>query len=432
MSNPSSSYYTAQVYETIPQSLQEQDAASDYPLWFFIQSLVDSLDSLSVLYFDSMGGGSTVFPVNPAPISYSPAMLKSDIGPTDTSLTIFNTDPTWNQIDTSSDFPIESEGERILIPSGSYDWTQTEIAFTGVTRGWDDTTQASHLAASGATGELDLINYFNAPGWSQVLDINRCPSYALPWLGQFIGVDLTKSPGLNYEQSVQRILSRSGFGRGTLTALKSGLVAIINDAIALSDTPINVAQIICLENTSPIGFQNMTYLFSDIASTGSITLELIGVGSSWFNAAANSPLVIKVKNEEILMPQGVYSFANGPVSISIPSGNRGYGGTTAATHSAGASVSVLSSPSMYQYNQYGITLLVPSTYFHIYTYDSLLAAAGGAGTTYDELDTFISSLGSSDHYDNINSSPGPSSSNAFANYVYSQRPAGCEVYVGAY
>jgi hypothetical protein len=415
MSNPSSSYYTAQVYETLPQSLQDQDAASGYKLWWFIQSLVGSLDSLSVLYFDSMGGGSTVFPVNPAPISYSPAMLKSDISSTVTSMTIFNT-----------------EGERILIPSGSYDWTETEITFTGVTRGWDDTTQASHLAASGATGELDITNYFGAPGWSQVLDINRCPAYALPWLGQFIGVNLAKTPALNYEQSVQKILSRSGFGRGTLAALRSGLAALINDAIALSATPINVSQIICLENTSPIGFQNTTYLFADIAGTGSITLELIGVGSSWFNAAANSALVIKVNSEEILIPKGVYSFANGPVSISIPSGNRGYGGTTAATHAAGVAVSVQPSPSMYQYNQYGITLLVPSTYFHIYTYDSLLVAAGGSGTTYDEMDAFISSLGSSDHYDNINSSPGASSSNAFANYVYSQRPAGIEVFVGAY
>jgi hypothetical protein len=27
-----------------------------------------------------------------------------------------------------------------------------------------------------------------APGWSVLLDVGRCPTYALPWLGQFVGV----------------------------------------------------------------------------------------------------------------------------------------------------------------------------------------------------------------------------------------------------
>ena len=428
---PSSSYYTAQVYETLPDSLQEQDAANGYKLWYFIQALVGSLDSLSTLYFDSMGGGSLVFPVDPAPVNYSPAMLKSNIAATDTSLTIFNTDPTWSQLTTSSAFPIEIEEERIFVPAGSYNWAATEVTFTGVTRGWDNTVEAAHLASSGATGAFDIDHYFGAPGWSQILDINRCPSYALPWLGQFIGVDLSKTPNLTYEQSVQKILSRPGFSRGTLPSLQNALAAIINGSVSPSATPISISQILCLENTSPIGF-NPASLFSAITGTGAITLQLINVGSAWLNAAANSPLVVKIDSESILIPQGVYSFANGPVSISIPSGNRGYGGTTAATHTVGTSVSVKISPSMYQYNQYGITLLVPASYFNIYTYNSLEAAAGGAGTTYTTMDTFISGLGSVDEYNNLNSSPIPSGSNSFANYVYSQRPAGLEIYVGAY
>ena len=430
MAYPSSSYYTAQVYETLPVSLQEQDASNGYKLWYFIQSLVGGLDSLSTLFFDSIGGGVQVFPADPAPVSYSPAMLKSNIAATDTSFTIFNTDPTWSQINTAASFPVQIEGERILIPAGRYNWAATEVAFTGVTRGWDGTAQAPHSASSGATGEPDTEHYFGAPGWSQVLDINRCPSYALPWLGQFIGVDLTKTPDLTYEQSVQKILSRPSFGRGTVSALQGTLAAVINDS-ATTVTPINPSQILCLENTSPIGY-NAASLFSAISGTGAITLQLINVGASWFNAAANSPLIIQIDSEYILVPQGVYSFANGPVSISVPSGNRGYGGTTAATHAAGTSVSIRVSPSMYQYNQYGITLLIPAAYFNLYTYNSLLAAAGGAGITYATMDAFISGLGTIDEYSNLNSSPLPSTSNSFANYVYSQRPAGLEVFVGAY
>ena len=432
MANPSSSYYTAQVYETLPASLQEQDAASGYKLWWFIQALVSGLDSLSLLFFDSMGGGSVVFPVNPAPINFTPAMLKSNMAPTDTSFTIFNTDPTWNQIVTSASFPVEIEGERILIQSGSYNWTATEVTFTGVTRGWDNTTQEAHLASAGATGEFDLVNYFGAPGWSQILDINRCPFYALPWLGQFVGVDLTKTPNLTYEQSVQKILSRPGFSRGTVPALQNAITAMVNASAPGASTPLSPSQVICLENTAPLGFQGTTKLFAAIAGTGAITLQLIGVGNSWFNAAANSPLVIQVGSEDILIPQGVYSFVNGPVSISIPSGNRGYRGTTAATHLAGASVTVETSPSMYQYNQYGITLLIPVQFFNLYTYNSLLVAAGGSAITYATMDAFISGLGPTDVYNNLNSSPVPSASNAFANYVYSQRPAGLEVFVGCY
>jgi hypothetical protein len=429
---PSSSYYTAQVYETFPASLQEQDAANGYKLWWFIQALVSGLDSLAILYFDSMGGGVTVFPVDPAPIDYSPAMLKSSITSTATSLTLFNTNPTWNQINTASAFPIEIENERILVPSGSRNWLATEVTLTGVTRGWDNTAQAPHVASSGANGEFDITNYFGAPGWSQVLDINRCPSYALPWLGQFIGVDLSKTPNLTYEQSVQKILSRPGFSRGTAPALQNSLAAIINESLPSSSIPINPSQVIVLENTSPVGFQQMTSLFVAITGTGAITLQITGVGASWFNAAANSPLVIHVDLESILIPQGVYSFANGPVSIAIPLGNRGYGGTAAATHLAGAGVAVKLSPSIYQYNQYGITLLIPATYFNLYTYNSLLIAAGGPGTTYATMDTFIAGLGTSNQYNNLQSSPIPSGSNSFANYVYSQRPAGLEVFVGAY
>jgi hypothetical protein len=429
---PSTSYYTAQVYQTLPESLQEQDANSGYRLWYFIQSLVSDLDSLSVLFFDSIGAGSAVFPVNPGLVAFTPGMLKSDITFNALSFTIFNTDSTWSQIDTTHAFPVEIEGERILIPAGVYDWEATEVTFTNVQRGWDLTVPAAHLASSGANGEFDIQHYFGAPGWSQILDINRCPSYALPWLGQFVGVDLTKTPNLTYEQSVQKILSRPGFSRGTVPALQSSLAAYINNSLGSSITPINASQVLCLENTAPIGNGGMTTLFTAISSTGTITLELIGVGQQWFNAAANSPLVIQVGSEDILIPHGVYSFVNGPVSISIPSGNRGYNSTTPATHSAGSAVTLQTSPSMYQYNQYGITLLIPTSYFNIFSYNSLLAAAGGSGTTYTTLDSFISGLGPTDKYDNLNSLLIPSANNNFASYVYSQRPAGVEVYVGGY
>ena len=55
------------------------------------------------------------------------------------------------------------------------------------------------------------------PGWSQLLDVDRCPPEALPWLAQFVGVRLL--PDSSEAEQRQRIDSTSGFQRGTRDAL---------------------------------------------------------------------------------------------------------------------------------------------------------------------------------------------------------------------
>jgi hypothetical protein len=52
-----------------------------------------------------------------------------------------------------------------------------------------------------------------APGWSQVLDVNRAPTYVLPWLAQFVGVRL--DPSLRDDQMRAQIENPAGFARGT-------------------------------------------------------------------------------------------------------------------------------------------------------------------------------------------------------------------------
>jgi hypothetical protein len=52
-----------------------------------------------------------------------------------------------------------------------------------------------------------------APGWSQVLDINRAPTYVLPWLAQFVGVRV--DPNARDDQQRYAIENPSGFGRGS-------------------------------------------------------------------------------------------------------------------------------------------------------------------------------------------------------------------------
>jgi hypothetical protein len=55
------------------------------------------------------------------------------------------------------------------------------------------------------------------PGWSLLLDVERCPPEALPWLGQFVGVRLIK--GASDEANRERIKATDGFQRGTRAAL---------------------------------------------------------------------------------------------------------------------------------------------------------------------------------------------------------------------
>lgn len=56
-----------------------------------------------------------------------------------------------------------------------------------------------------------------APGWSQLLDIDRTPNYALGWLAQFVGVTLRA--GLTDAAQRQRIKNTDGWNRGTPAAI---------------------------------------------------------------------------------------------------------------------------------------------------------------------------------------------------------------------
>lgn len=75
-------------------------------------------------------------------------------------------------------------------------------------------------AAAGLQAIDDIIRDtpYN-PGYSILLDINRCPTYALPWLAQFVGVRFPQAqPDPIMRKAIQ---SESAFQRGTLGAIES-------------------------------------------------------------------------------------------------------------------------------------------------------------------------------------------------------------------
>jgi hypothetical protein len=63
------------------------------------------------------------------------------------------------------------------------------------------------------------------PGWSAVLDLDRCPDAWLPWLAQFVGV--TVIPGSTPEEQRARIASTDGFRRGTPAAIEGAAAATL-------------------------------------------------------------------------------------------------------------------------------------------------------------------------------------------------------------
>lgn len=69
-------------------------------------------------------------------------------------------------------------------------------------------TEKIHMLAADRNGK---------PGWSVVFDPDECPSYALPYLGQFVGVAL--EPSLTEAEQRTKITLPEGWQRGTKAAL---------------------------------------------------------------------------------------------------------------------------------------------------------------------------------------------------------------------
>jgi hypothetical protein len=68
--------------------------------------------------------------------------------------------------------------------------------------------QTAELVEPGPNGE---------PPWSAILDVDRAPAFALPWLGQLVGV--TVDPTLDEAGQRQQIRAETGMARGTPAAI---------------------------------------------------------------------------------------------------------------------------------------------------------------------------------------------------------------------
>lgn len=100
----------------------------------------------------------------------------------------------------------------------------------------DDGSLATYLAACANGRELvdDLVRDTDAGvGWSGILDVDRCPSWALHWLGQLVGVFIPR--GTLDADARNMIRTPQGFRRCTVRAMKDAVAATLT-----SKDPANV------------------------------------------------------------------------------------------------------------------------------------------------------------------------------------------------
>lgn len=71
-----------------------------------------------------------------------------------------------------------------------------------------------------------------APGWSQILDVSRCPVYALPWLAQFVGTRFT--PNVSEQQMREQIVNPAGWLRGTVVSIQNAASVFLNPGYSVT------------------------------------------------------------------------------------------------------------------------------------------------------------------------------------------------------
>lgn len=146
------------------------------------------------------------------------------------------------------------------------------------------------------------------PGWSELVDVDRAPAVALPWLAQFVGVRL--DPSLDDDQQRTQIRSETGMLRGTVAAIRATAAKLLTGSQTViilerapdpysftvitytSETPDSAAVLAALEAAKPAGLI-LTYL----TVSGQVWAQLIANYATWADVIAAYPTWQDVIND---------------------------------------------------------------------------------------------------------------------------------------
>lgn len=111
------------------------------------------------------------------------------------------------------------------------------------------------------------------PGWSILLDVGRCPTYALPWLAQFVGVRFNGAQLASDSAMRTAILAEGNFKRGTVAAIQAAAAPYL----------------------APGGYVNIIERYPDAYS---LTVQVFGD----LNAATYAELTLEYPTYNLLVP----------------------------------------------------------------------------------------------------------------------------------
>jgi hypothetical protein len=109
-------------------------------------------------------------------------------------------------------------GERLYAALDPLAWLDEEY-------GWALATLTGSVGSMFDAVDTLARDTADGPGWSLVLDLTRCPDAWLPWLGQFVGVEVPV--GSTAAAARHQIEDLSGFGRGRREAIVAAAQATL-------------------------------------------------------------------------------------------------------------------------------------------------------------------------------------------------------------
>jgi hypothetical protein len=120
----------------------------------------------------------------------------------------------------------------------------------------------------------------SGPGWSALMDIGRCPNFALPWLAQCVGVrfpgPIVGSDAVHDNLMRQYILAMPNFYRGTVATITAAAQAAVGSGI------IKIIE----RYPDPYSF-SVVYIDGD----GSLDYSQLATAAPWYTSAGGSPNV---------------------------------------------------------------------------------------------------------------------------------------------
>jgi len=135
-------------------------------------------------------------------------------------------------------------------------------------------------------------------GWGGLVDLNLTPDYALPWLGQFVGV--LPIAGVEAEANRDRISAKVGFSRGSPEAMRAAAQVYL-----LGNKTVNLYE----RDTSPYHMTVYTYVAETVSEdlvlaalmsqkpAGIILDYQVIYGQTWGELKALKPTWQNVKND---------------------------------------------------------------------------------------------------------------------------------------